>query len=389
MSRKDHTDRRPEYRQVFVGSDHAGFGVLKKLTLFLRELGYDVVDCVDANKENDDDYPDVAFRLHRIMKADGKVRGEGILLCGSGEGMCIAANKFPDIRAVEIQNEEEAKLSRVHNGSNVLCLGTRELTVEEMKPIISSWLTTPFSEEDRHMRRRKKLDHLGRAGAVYNLKSGKIEERIMPAILTEDVRQAHNQMLQVYGHVRWVQIDIADETFTTSKTFAPDSLELDQWPFFFDAHLMVDNPAKYIDPCARSGYARVTFHRETVEGPQELIDMIHSYDMEAGVALNPKTPLTFLDDIVRDVDAILLLGVTPGLSGQEMTSGTMARVETLRKKIPRSLPIWVDGGVSQENFVALLEAGARGVCANSMLFDSNNIEKVLKNMSEWAQKVRT
>ncbi len=139
--------------KIIIGSDHAGFDLKQEIKRHLKDLNYEFEDLGCYSKESCD-YPDYGFKVaERVAKENGK----GILICGSGIGMSIAANKVKGVRAALCQNEEEAKLSREHNNSNILCLGARIISPENAKNIVKIWLETKFSGEERHERRIKKI----------------------------------------------------------------------------------------------------------------------------------------------------------------------------------------------------------------------------------------
>lgn len=138
--------------KVYIGADHAGFKLKQKLIPFLKK-NHQVVD-VGAKKFNKtDDYPDFAKKVAKNIKKDNK----GILICGSAEGICIAANKFKGIRAVAVWTKTNAKLSRQHNDANILCLSGWQLPLSRAKAIAKTWLATKFSNEKRHIRRLNKI----------------------------------------------------------------------------------------------------------------------------------------------------------------------------------------------------------------------------------------
>lgn len=140
-------------KKIIVGCDHAGFELKSRLMAYLKEQGYDVVDVGCYTRESTD-YPQVAYKLAQQMKEDGIEKG--ILCCGSGVGVSIAANRFPHIRAVLAQDETVAKLSRQHNNSNVLCMGERVTLPEIALKILKAWLSTEF-EGGRHENRVNQL----------------------------------------------------------------------------------------------------------------------------------------------------------------------------------------------------------------------------------------
>ena len=139
--------------KVIIASDHRGFKVKERIFLQLSELG-DSVSNAGPFTENSVDYPDFAAIVANEISQGHADRG--ILVCGTGIGMAITANKFPSVRAASCMNELSAKLSRQHNDLNVLCIGADLLSMTEIDDIIKIWLETEF-EGDRHQRRIDKI----------------------------------------------------------------------------------------------------------------------------------------------------------------------------------------------------------------------------------------
>jgi RpiB/LacA/LacB family sugar-phosphate isomerase len=139
--------------KIYVGSDHAGVTLKAKLAAYLRERGQEVVD-LGTTSEEPTDYPDWAAWVATSVRHDAAARG--LLVCGSGVGVAIVANKVPGIRAVDAWSPEVARVSRSHNDTNVLCLGARFLREEQAREIADAWLETPF-EGGRHAVRLAKI----------------------------------------------------------------------------------------------------------------------------------------------------------------------------------------------------------------------------------------
>ncbi len=143
--------------KVVIGSDHAGFELKEKIKDFLKESGYSFEDAGTNSPENVD-YPIYAKKVAEAVKKDQNALG--ILICGTGLGMCITANKVTGIRAALCYNENSAKLAREHNKANILCLGGREFKEDLAKNITKKFLETPFGENERHVRRIKEITDL-------------------------------------------------------------------------------------------------------------------------------------------------------------------------------------------------------------------------------------
>lgn len=140
-------------KRLVIGADHAGYKVKQDLVEHLKKKGYDVLD-VGTYDEASVDYPDYAVKVGHLV-ADGKF-SKGVLVCGSGLGVTIAANKIGGVRAVTANDVESAKLSRAHNNANVLSIGARLIDSELASRVLDKWLETEFLG-GRHERRLEKI----------------------------------------------------------------------------------------------------------------------------------------------------------------------------------------------------------------------------------------
>ncbi len=146
--------------RISIGSDHAGFEMKEKLEEHLRDAGHEVVD-VGTHDEDSVDYPDLAAAVGRAV-AGGEAE-RGVLVCGSGIGVAIAANKIDGIRAANVYDPEMARMSRLHNDANVVTMGGRYLPEEVARDIVDTFLDTTF-EGGRHQRRVDKITELEKRG---------------------------------------------------------------------------------------------------------------------------------------------------------------------------------------------------------------------------------
>lgn len=144
--------------KVYLGADHNGFELKKHLTDFLRRSGYEVVDEGDKQLKPDDDFPQFAGRVVSAMLASDEDDPKGILICGSGQGMCMAANRVKGVRASLVWSVEEARLSRNDDNANILCLPASLVDQRAAEVITDVWLRTPFAAAPRFIRRLKQLD---------------------------------------------------------------------------------------------------------------------------------------------------------------------------------------------------------------------------------------
>ncbi len=146
--------------KIFIGADHNGFDLKAMLADYLRRGGYEVVDKGDAERHPDDDYPQFAGQVVNAMAQDPSTDVRGILICGSGQGMCMAANRYKGVRAVLGYDQESVRSARNDDDANVLCLPSG-LSFEQVVGIVHTWLMTPFAGATRYKRRIQQLDELG------------------------------------------------------------------------------------------------------------------------------------------------------------------------------------------------------------------------------------
>jgi len=141
--------------KIYIGADHAGFGLKQKLVDELKRLGYEPVDVGPKNLDPQDDFPDFAKPVAKAVSSGDAKRG--ILTCGTGLGMSYTANRFPKVRAAVAWSPEIAELARKHNDANVLVLPSRFVSEDEALDILHKWLDTKF-EGGRHQRRVEKIE---------------------------------------------------------------------------------------------------------------------------------------------------------------------------------------------------------------------------------------
>ncbi len=140
---------------LYLGADHRGFKKKEELKKYLREMGVKFLDLGNTIFDPNDDYPDFAKRVAEKVSKDPK--SKGILICGSGIGMSISANKFKRVRAGLCLNEKMARLSKEDTNCNILCLSADFLSLDKMKKIVKVWLRAKFSQRRRQKRRIKKI----------------------------------------------------------------------------------------------------------------------------------------------------------------------------------------------------------------------------------------
>ena len=141
--------------KISIANDHNGVKIKNSLKLYIKELGYDIID-FGSNEGDAADYPLYAYKVgNSVSSAETDL---GILICGTGIGMSIACNKIKGIRCAKVSNVREARLSKQHNNANVIAISSK-CPMWKLKKMIKSFVETPFSNEERHIRRNSLIDN--------------------------------------------------------------------------------------------------------------------------------------------------------------------------------------------------------------------------------------
>ncbi|WP_031549688.1 ribulose-phosphate 3-epimerase [Oribacterium sp. FC2011] len=197
---------------------------------------------------------------------------------------------------------------------------------------------------------------------------------LSPSILSADFKNLGQQIVDVKeAGAEYLHVDVMDGVFVKSISLGMPVIKSARsaCDIFFDVHLMIVDPIRYIEEIAASGADGITFHLEAAEDPMAVIDKIHSLGKHAGISIKPGTDVSTLKPYLDKVEMILLMTVEPGFGGQKLIPESFDRIKAVRKMLEdtgSSADLEVDGGIKKENVQDIVKAGANVIVAGSAIY---------------------
>ncbi len=218
---------------------------------------------------------------------------------------------------------------------------------------------------------------------------------LAPSILSADLLQLEKQVRLVAANgADFIHIDVMDGHFVPNLTFGPNMVKAIKRivTIPLDVHLMISNPDEYIDDYVKAGADILTVHQEACTHLHRTVQNIHQQGIKAGVALNPATPLSAVEDILEELDLLLIMSVNPGFGGQKFIPRSLNRIARVRQMAEDCNPdllLEVDGGINPETAREVVGSGANVLVAGNAIFGSKHIVEATLNIRQAAETAAT
>lgn len=207
---------------------------------------------------------------------------------------------------------------------------------------------------------------------------------IAPSILSADFSRLGEEIIAVKkAGADWIHIDIMDGHFVPNITIGPVVVSKIRKisDLFFDVHLMISEPGKYIKPFADAGADLITIHAEAVKNHKELFEKIRENGCKAGISINPETSFEKIENLIKYVDLVLIMSVHPGFGGQKFIDDVLPKIKKARAKIDalgKNIMLEVDGGINENTSRKAVEYGTNVLVAGNFIFTNKDYKKTIE-----------
>ena len=210
---------------------------------------------------------------------------------------------------------------------------------------------------------------------------------VSPSIYSADLLDLKS-VLEKARDFEHIHLDIDDGNFVKGISFGTTLIEqiAQNTDVPLDAHLEVLNPMEYVEELAKAGVQLICAHIEVLDYPSAFLSKVHSYDKKAGLALNLKTPVSFIEPYIDQVDHLLFVSVEADYEGLPFRKGVLKKVRQAREVFGKDIDIWVDGGINDENLKDVIEAGASGVVIGRAVFKADDFKKAYDHFIETGRR---
>ena len=215
-----------------------------------------------------------------------------------------------------------------------------------------------------------------------------MENVVSASVLGCDLSQLGAETIRAEkAGAKWLHFDVMDGLFVNNISLGIPLLSSvsSKTGMFVDTHLMICDPKRYIEPFVAAGSNNITFHIEAAKDPESVIEMIHSYDISAGISLKPETPVSEIEPFIDKAEVILVMTVEPGFGGQGFIDSTLEKIAQCRKLIDSSgkdIRLEVDGGINADTAALCRKAGADTFVSGTYLFHAEDMSAAVRSIIE-------